>query len=98
MLTATELRVGLVFLVLTFGLSFVIPAEDIAATTYDESEALLYESTLVVSTVLGPAQTDHSALTSTQGKPRGALPFLHERSRYAVTNRFSVAQLCTLLC
>lgn len=33
------------FVLLAFGVSLVVPAEDVPETAYDESEALLYEGT-----------------------------------------------------
>lgn len=98
MLTATKLRVGLIFLVLAFGLSLGIPVEDIPETTYDESEALPYESTLLLSTVRAPARTDQSALTFSHHKPCGACPFLHARVVTPLPIAYSLAQLCALLC
>jgi len=52
------------FLVLVFGLSFTVPAEDIPETPYDESETLPCESTPVFSRVVqDSAQALHSVLT-----------------------------------
>jgi len=52
------------FLVLIFGLSFTVPAEDIPETPYDESETLPFESTPGFSNVVQESgQTLHSVLT-----------------------------------
>jgi hypothetical protein len=45
------------FVLLGFGLSLAVPAEDVPETAYDESEALPYEGTPLFSTVVPQAST-----------------------------------------
>jgi hypothetical protein len=45
------------FVLLDFGLSLAVPAEDVPETAYDESEALPYEGTPLFSTVVPQAST-----------------------------------------
>jgi hypothetical protein len=67
----SEPRVVLILLVLmSFGLSLAVPAEDVRETAYDESEALPYECTPLFSIVLLPAAapTTHTVLNFLHGK------------------------------
>ena len=42
----------IIFVLLAFGVSLAVPAEDVPETTYDESEALPYEGTPLFSSTL----------------------------------------------
>jgi hypothetical protein len=94
-----------VFVLLAFGLSLAVPAEDVPETGYDESEALPYESTPLSSIVVPLA-----AAPTTQAVPN----FLHHKlgvpcrfssarvsdteAKGATDTRISLALRCTLLC
>jgi len=92
-------------ILLAFGLSLAVPAEDVPETAYDESEALPYEGTPVFSTVvpLAAARTTQAVPSSLQ--PRLGAPSLFTSARVRDTDanrpndvRTSLALLCTLLC
>lgn len=95
----------ILLVLLGFGLSLAVPAEDVPETVYDESETLPYESTASVSIVvrLGAARTTHAVLSSSHHKPVAPSPFPSARVRDTDANRsanarVSLALLCTLLC
>jgi hypothetical protein len=90
---------------LGFGVSLAVPAEDVPETAYDESEGLPYEGTPLFSVVvpLVAARTTQSQLSSLRTKPEAPSAFTPARVRYADANRatdtrISLALLCTLLC
>jgi hypothetical protein len=93
----------LIFCVLLgFGVSLAVPAEDVPETVYDESEALPYESTPVFSTVVPlmaarTIQAVPSSLRSRLGAPSLFAP-ARVRDTDATDTRISLALLCTLLC
>jgi hypothetical protein len=92
-------------ILLAFGVSLAVPAEDVPETAYDESEALPYEGTPLFSIVVPLV-----AARTTQAVPSSLLPELGTPSpspsaRVRDTNakrptdaRTSLALLCTLLC
>lgn len=93
------------FVLLAFGVSLVVPAEDVPETAYDESEALPYEGAPVFSIVapLGAARTTQAVPNSLNLKPSVLFPFAPAGVRCADANRsadtrISLALLCTLLC
>jgi len=93
------------FVLLTFGVSLAVPAEDVPETAYDESEALPYEGTPVFSSVvpLGAARTTQavpSSLHPRLGAPSLFAPALvrDTDANRAADTRVSLALLCTLLC
>jgi di/tricarboxylate transporter len=93
------------FVLLAFGVSLVVPAEDVPETAYDESEALPYEGAPVFSIVapLGAARTTQAVPNSLSLKPSVLFPFGPAGVRYADANRsadtrISLSLLCTLLC
>jgi len=95
----------ILFVLLSFGVSLAIPAEDMPETAYDESEALPYEGTPLFSSVV-PLR----AARTTQEVPSSLHPRLGARSLFAPARlrdananrakntRISLALLCTLLC
>jgi hypothetical protein len=95
----------ILFVLLGFGLSLPVPAEDVPETAYDESEPLPYESTPPVSIVvrLGAARTTHVVPNSLHHKLVAPAPFPSARVRdtdakRSANARVSLALLCTLLC
>jgi hypothetical protein len=101
-----EPRVVLILLVImSFGLSLMVPAEDVPETPYDESEALPYESTPAFSIVV-----PHAVVSETR-RARSAL-YLGSSPVSSSTNvringkdaagspqgRDALALLCTLRC
>jgi hypothetical protein len=93
------------FVLLAFGLSLAVPAEDVPETVYDESETLPCESTPPFSIVvpLVAARTTQAPLGSLQlesGAP-SLFTAAHVRDadvHRAPDTRISLALLCTLLC
>ena len=90
---------------LGFGVSLAVPAEDVPETSYDESEAVPYESTPVFSIVApqAAAQIAQSALSSLHHKLDAPLLHPSARVRHTDAHRFAnerswLALLCTLLC
>jgi len=90
---------------LGFGVSLAVPAEDVPETAYDESEGLPYEGTPLFSIVapLAAARTTQAVPSSLH--PRLGAPCLFTRARVRDTDahrstdlRTSLALLCTLLC
>ena len=88
-----------------FGVSLAVPAEDVPETAYDESEGLPYEGTPLFSIVvpLVAARTTQAVPSSLH--PRLGAPSLFALARVRDTNanratdtRISLALLCTLLC
>ena len=92
-------------MLLCFGVSLVVPAEDVPDTEYDESESLPYEMTPLLSIVvpLVAAQTTQAVPSSL--RPRLGAPSLFTPARVrntdanrATDTRISLALFCTLLC
>jgi hypothetical protein len=90
---------------LGFGVSLAVPAEDVSGTAYDESEALPYEGTPLFSIVvpLGAARTTQAVPNPLRLKLSVLLPFAPARVRdtdvhRSADARISLALLCTLLC
>jgi hypothetical protein len=90
---------------LGFGVSLAVPAEDVPETPYDESEALPYEGTPVFSSLvpLVAARTTQAVPSSLY--PRLGAPSLFVPARVRATDasrptdaRTSLALLCSLLC
>ena len=95
----------ILFVLLGFGLSLAVPAEDVPETVYDESEGLPYEGTPLFSSVvaLGAARTLQLSLSSFHLKVGVPSPFTPARVRNTDANRsadarLSLALLCTFLC
>jgi hypothetical protein len=98
------------FVLLVLGLSTALPAEDLAETTYDESEAQPYESSPSISNLMrqiaSAIQTALSEIQAVQNAPRlqTATPFLlsikaitRADARRFTGARTLLAQVCTLL-
>jgi hypothetical protein len=93
------------FVLLVFGASLVLPAEDVPETAYDESEAPPYEDTPLFSIVVPllaarttpavPSFLDHKLGAPSQFTPTHVRDTDTHRSGDA---RISLALLCTLLC
>ena len=91
---------------LGFGVSLAVSAEDVLETAYDESEGLPYEGTPLFSIVVSPAAAptvDQAPLSSLH--PKHGAPSLFAPARFRNTDahqpadaRISLALLCTLLC
>jgi hypothetical protein len=95
----------ILLVLMSFGLSLAVPAEDVPETSYDESEALPYESTPVFSIVVA------RAVVSETRDARSAL-YLESGAVSSSTNvgingkdaagspqgRDALALLCTLRC
>lgn len=99
-----HLSILILFVLLGFGVSLGVPAEDVPETAYDESEGLPYEDTpLFPVAPLAVARTLESLLSSFHPDIGIQFPVTHPcvhdtdvlRSADA---RVSLAQLCTLLC
>ena len=95
----------LLCVLLGFGVSLVVPAEDAAETAYDESETLPYESTPQVSIVvsLRAARTIHAVPDSSRHELSAPSEFPSARVGDTDVNRpantrISLALLRTLLC
>jgi hypothetical protein len=96
----------LVFCVLlSFGVSLAVPAEDVPETPYDESEAVPYEGTPAFSSVvpLAAARTTQAEPTSLHHKLGAASLFTLARVRDVgavrpTAVRISLVLLCILLC
>ena len=93
------------FMLLVFGLFVTFPAEDAPETAYDESEALPYESTPLISDVMPEAGA--SATQATRSDMRRqlstTLPVAGTRingtdAQRSNQARVALALLCTLLC
>jgi hypothetical protein len=103
---AAKPRCAVVFLmVLTFGVSLALPAEDVLDAVYDESEALPYEVITPVSIVVSPlsARTTQAVQNSLDRKLGVPSRFSSARvsdteAKGATDTRISLALLCTLLC
>jgi hypothetical protein len=95
----------ILFVLLGFGVSLAVPAEDVPETAYDESEALPYEgiplfSIVVQLTVVRTSQAVPNSLRHKLDAPSLLIP---ARARDTHANRpadarISLALLCTLLC
>ena len=90
---------------LGFGVSLAVPAEDVPETAYDESEGLPYEGTPLFSIVvpLLVARTNQavpSSLHPRLGAPSlfAPAPVLDTDALRLTDTRISLALLCTLLC
>jgi hypothetical protein len=95
----------ILFVLLSLGLSQVVPAEDVPETAYDESEALPYETTPLSSTVTSPllACTTQAPLSSSRLKIEAQWLFTPPDIRdtnalRAAGTRVLSALLCVLLC
>ena len=94
-------RFAVVLLLLCFGLSLAVPADDVPETGYNESEALPYEGTPVFSIAVPLA-----AARATQVVPNSLHHILGAPSRLPSARvgdahrsaDVSLALLCTLLC
>jgi hypothetical protein len=94
----------IIFVLLAFGMSLAVPAEDVPETAYDESEGLPYEGAPLFSIVvpLVAARTAQAVLISLHklGAP-SPFPLAHfsdtDANRSADT-RISLALFCTLIC
>ena len=93
------------FVLLAFGASLAVPAEDVPETAYDESEGLPCEGTPLFSIVvpLVAARTTQAVPSSLH--PRLGAPSLFTPAHIRDTDahraagaRVSLALLCTLLC
>ncbi len=94
-----------VLVLLVFGASLVVPAEDVPETAYDESEALPYEGTPLFSILLSPlaAPTTQAALSSLHHKLGASRLFTPAQVRDTDVHRSADARslsalLCILLC
>ena len=90
---------------LVFGVSLAVPAEDVPETPYDESEALPYEGTPLFSIVapLGAARIIQVVPKHLHHRPAAPSPFHSARGRDTDAHRsgdarITLALLCTLLC
>ncbi len=95
----------ILFVLLGFGSSLIVPGDDIPETPYDESEALPYEASPVYSTVvpLRAGGTTEAMPICLRRKPATPSPSLSARDRDNDANRSanprrSLALLCILLC
>jgi hypothetical protein len=95
----------ILFVLLGFGASLAVPAEDLPETANDESEALPYEGTPLFPIVvpLAAARTTRAPLSSLHPKPGAPSLFALARVRdtdahRSADARASLALLCTLLC
>jgi hypothetical protein len=99
-------RSALVILVLlVLGLSCAVPAEDLAETAYDESEALPYEGTALISDVVSQTAASTSQAVQSTHRLLLAYPFRVAAMRINRTEAHhsdeatvALALLCTLLC
>ena len=95
----------LLCVLLGFGVSLAVPAEDVPETAYDESEALPYEGTPVFSIArpLAATRTTQSEVgllqneVATPSRPVPACVRDTDANR-ATDTRISLALFCTLLC
>ena len=95
----------ILFVLLGFGVSLAVPAEDVAESGYDESETLPYESTPPVSIVV-PLRAARTTLVPLRFLPSKlgdpslfTLPgFRHIDAHRSADARILLAQLCALLC
>jgi hypothetical protein len=92
-------------LLLGFGMSVAVPAEDVPETAYDESEGLLYEGTPLFSIVmpLVAVRTTQAVLSSLYPRLGASSLFAPVRVRDTdalrpADTRISLALFCTLLC
>jgi hypothetical protein len=92
-------------LLLGFGMSLAVPAQDLPDTAYDESETVPYESTPLFSIVLplAAARTPQAVPKSLHSKLGAPSPFPSTSvgdtdANRATDTRISLALLCTLLC
>lgn len=92
-----------VCILLGFGVSLAIPAEDVPETGYDESEVLPYEDTplfsIVVSLVAArTTQAVPNSLNLVAPSPRIPARARDTDANRSTDTRISLALLCTLLC
>lgn len=92
-------------ILLGFAVSLAVPAEDVPETAYDESEALPYEGTPLLSILvpLVAARITHAVPSSLH--PNFGVPPTYAAARVRGSDanrpadaRISLALLCTLLC
>ena len=95
----------IIFVLLAFGGSLAVPAEDVPETAYDESEGLPYEGTSLFPIVvpLAAARALRSSWSSFRFEHGVPSPFTPACVRDANANRatdarISLILLCTLLC
>ena len=95
----------LLFVLLFLGLSWAVPAEDVAETAYDESESLPYESTPLISNVMPQAAASATQAAPSAPRRQRTTPFPGAAMRNSRTDahrfaeaRVTLALLCTLLC
>jgi hypothetical protein len=101
-----KLRFVLVlFVLMSFGSAVTVPAEDVPETSYDESEKLPYEASLVYSSVvmLGNAGTTEAMPNYLRNKLRpssllSSSDVCVSGSLRSADARLSLALVCTLLC
>jgi hypothetical protein len=92
------------FVLLAFGASLAVPAEDIPETPYDESESVPYQVTPLFSIValLVASRTTQAPLRSLDLKLGAPSLFPSARVRdtdaHRSDTRISLALFCTLLC
>ena len=93
------------FVLLAFGASVAVPAEDVPETAYDESEGLPYEGTpgFSIARPLAATRTTQSEISLLQNEVATPSPSVPARIRdtdanRATDTRISLALLCTLLC
>ena len=104
---AAKPRWAIVFLMmLTLGVSLGLPAEDVLEAAYDESEALPYEGTPVVSDAPSQAAAPATAASRSAGNRKSTSPCGAAASRVngndcdrsSDVRKVALAFLCTLLC
>ena len=95
----------LFFVLLVFGLSLAVPAEDLPETAYDESEGLPYASTPLFSDVISQAAAPKAqdVRSAVELGSRSLSPFtstrLNGKDATGSSNvRGALALLCTLRC
>ena len=93
----------LFFVLLVLGVSWAIPAEDVLDTAYDESEALPYEGTSLITDVISQAPATIQAVRHTlrfQAHP-SLVPAMRVNGTEAQRSAdapVALALLCTLRC
>jgi hypothetical protein len=95
----------LFFVVLVLGLSLTVPAADLTETAYDESDALPYEGTPLISDVMTQAAASATEVERDALRRQLAAPFrvALRRSKGTDVRRsaeapVALALLCTFLC
>jgi hypothetical protein len=95
----------ILFVLLVFGLTLAVPAEDVLETTYDESETQPYEAIPLLSIASPLTASGMTQAVLNDARLRSDTPF---RSAVTTSNdmgqhptaeaRIALAMLCTLLC